>query len=63
MIFAYNPDLLNVLPAGSRLLPYSHLFPDKIAAEKRASNPGAIRIALRRHISVRRERPSCSTRS
>jgi hypothetical protein len=44
-IFAYNPDLLNVLPAGSRLLPYSHLFADEIGPASPERRCGLIRIA------------------
>src|SRR4051794_26161803 len=44
-IFAYNPDLLNVLPAGSRLLPYSHLFAGDITPATPGPRGGAVRIA------------------
>ena len=44
-IFAYNPDLLNVLPAGSRLLPYSHLFAGDITPATPGPRGGPIRIA------------------
>ncbi|MGE0258002.1 MAG: glycosyltransferase [Alphaproteobacteria bacterium] len=44
-IFAYNPDLLNVLPAGSRLLPYSHLFADEIGPAPPKPDGVPIRIA------------------
>jgi hypothetical protein len=44
-IFAYNPDLLNVLPAGSRLLPYSHLFAEDIRPAPLERRDGPIRIA------------------
>jgi hypothetical protein len=44
-IFAYNPDLLNVLPARSRLLPYSHLFADEIRPASPERQGGPIRIA------------------
>ncbi|MGD9615078.1 MAG: glycosyltransferase [Alphaproteobacteria bacterium] len=45
VIFAYNPDLLNVLPAGSQLLPYSHLFAGDIGPVLSARQGGPIRIA------------------
>ena len=44
-IFAYNPDLLNVLPAGSRLLPYSHLFAGDITPATPGPRGGPIQIA------------------
>jgi hypothetical protein len=44
-IFAYNPDLLNVLPGGSRLLPYSHLFASDIIPATPVPSGGRIRIA------------------
>src|SRR4029078_5845217 len=44
-IFAYNPELLNLLPAGARPVAYSHLFADDIRPALPEPFGGSVRIA------------------
>ena len=44
-VFAYNPDLLNVLPRGAQLIPYSHLFPSPGQRRKPLTDFAPLRIA------------------
>jgi glycosyltransferase involved in cell wall biosynthesis len=43
-IYSVNPDLLNVLPPGTRFVPYGHLFLDEWVPTYTQMHPGPLRI-------------------